>query len=432
MKKLILILFLLGTYSISLGQVDYSIFLQKKISNKDMKGFTNLSKFKKIVSSDCVEGDCKNGESILKIKIYKIKGFNYKIYHTVLVVGNFKNGKLNGKGAIYYYTENFYSTGEGIYKQQKILDMKKTPYLEYIEGEFKENIITEGVYGLHQETKSYLSRDHGIVNSILTNAFNMELPPLVNYFKKYTYNYNEDQSVINFEYKGKFNSLDFLKEDNILINLEAVNFSFSSDKYDYFKYSITPSDKNGVYNLVNFSNMGHIAKGNPDTNKLITTITIKNYKCLDCDISDKSSSAIAIEKKVKKKEQDKIATTIARAKSFVGHFIRGTYLAYVSDYNSKDGCITATVFPYKVRKKGEYPQSFHDNCDHENYKIVPNAYICPNCDGWGTENVEIVNKINNYWIDDSGKRHDEKTTYENSGKYTDVTCHVCGGVGVVF
>lgn len=430
-RKVILLLVLIGSYSISFSQIDYSIFLQKKISKKEMKGFTNLSKFKKFVSSECVDGDCENGESIIKILFLKDKYPNYKYLHTVLIAGNFKNGKLNGQGGIYYYTVDYYSTGVGIYKQQKIPDFKKTPYLEFVEGDFKNNIVTEGVYGLHQEAKSYSTIKYGIDKSVLTNAYLKELPPLVYYFKKYTYNYNESQSIINFQYQGIFNSLDFLEQENALANFEEVFIKFEEGKYNYFKYTITPSNQKDVYNLSSYSNLGFILKGNPDQNKLTTTITIKDDACLGCDITEQSSTAGELTKRLEKQKQDKIDETINRAKSFVGHFIQGTYLAYVSDYNRVDGCITALVYPFRERKKGEYPQSFHDDCDHKNYKIIPNAIVCPNCQGWGTQSTEIVNIITNYWVDDNGVRHDEGTTVGNSGKYTDVGCTVCGGDGVL-
>lgn len=397
-----------------------------------MKEFTNLSKFKKFVSSECVEGDCENGNSILKILFLKDKYPNYKILHTVLVMGNFKNGKLNGQGGIYYYTVNYYSTDDGIYKQKNIPDYKKTPYLEFVEGDFKNNIVTKGIYGLHQEAKSYETIEYGISKSILTNAYQKELPPLVYYFKKYTYNYNERQSIINFHYKGKFNSLDFLEQENTLANFEEVFIKFEEGKYNYFKYTITPSNQKKVYNLLSYSNLGFIINGNPDRNKLATTFTIKEGNCLGCDITELSSSADELTKRVERQKQDKIDATISRAKSFVGHFIQGTYLAYVSDYDSVDGCITAIVYPFKIRKKGEFPQSFHDACNHENYKIILNASVCPNCQGWGTESAEIVNNITNYWVDDNGVRHKDGTTVVNSGKYTDVSCHVCGGNGVIF
>jgi hypothetical protein len=237
-------------------------------------------------------------------------------------------------------------------------------------------------------------------------------------------------------YDGKFQTDNYLHYGFNNDKYNSIELYFWTNSSNYIKYGIVPekSYTNQTDFFLDYNNISLKYEVARNGNKEHNSVSIKftdNGECIGCNIANSSQIANSLNKEVLEEKQRKLAVKVNRAKSFVGHFIQGTYLAYVSNYNSENGCISAKIFPYKVTKKGEYPQKFHDDCSHENYKIIPNARACPNCNGWGTEEVTVLHTTTYYTTDNAGNRTYDKSPSRSGYVSETHSCSVCGGDGVI-
>lgn len=412
------------------SQVDYSIFLQKKISKKDMKVFTNLSNFKKHQYSKCLKGNCKNGISLLKQSFLKSKKNSFKVTHTFLIEGMFKNGKLNGEATIFYYTHFYYNEKakyNGVFSNNRDI-LTDTDFVEYVKGNFKNNVITKG---------EYVVKVRNIDNkTVLMNL--KENPDFRTYFSDWEIHHPKnkfnDQCLISYKYNGNFESLSAIN-GKLFEKLELLYKVHPFPKNDYCEITIKPNKEVNTYSFTQ--------KIKSSYKKTIYTkpklFSIINNECDGCWFGDMTldehrqyviNKKQKIIKQIEYLKQQKLAKKVNRAKSFVGHYIIGEkngVIVFVKGYYEESGCLYTQRFPYSYKPQYD----FYDNCNHENYKIIDHIAVCPNCRGFGTESVKVITNLYDYHTDSSGNKIYSKRPDRIMTNYEDHVCHVCNGDGLI-
>ena len=165
------------------------------------------------------------------------------------IIGDFKNGKLNGNAGIYLLAEDkrgflkeFFNS-EDLDKVLKngnldIINSKKLMIKESIYAEFKDNIVYEGTYFIDFLLDRY---ERNFEYTILTNMspWSKNLPAY-RYFKDLPINQNSNRKRVLCIYNGKIktnNYLSFGFQNNLYSSIELYFWTNSSN---YIKYGIVP------------------------------------------------------------------------------------------------------------------------------------------------------------------------------------------------
>jgi len=438
MKKAI-ITFLFLSFIITINaQIDYSIFLKKKVSKKDLVTFTNMTNFKKHNYSKCLKGNCKNGKSLLKqsFRIPKYRLGNglwssNKIDHTILIEGMFKNGKLNGEAAIYYYNKFYYNEKKnaGVFSNNRDV-LANTDYSECIKGKFKNNVIANGEY---------------IVK--VKNSWNKKI--LMNISKKLNFrNYFSDfetrrfskrfnaRSLLSFYYKGKFKSLSTVNENDFekLVLLYAAG-NFTSNWDDKYYITIKPQEKENTFDFTQ--------KINKTYSKTIITnpkvFTIVNGECDGCWLSNMTlaehkqhliDNQQKRDAKALAEKEHQLALKVKRAKSLVGHFVEKYNVYYCINNYDSDGCVYGNRYPTTAYYQKDHIPFFND-CQPKKFTIIKNGSVCPNCKGWGKEDVKVTYNTTYYTKDNVGNRTYDKSPSRSGTVVEKHSCNICKGKGVI-
>ncbi len=448
-KTTFLVLLMTITFS-SYSQMDVSVLLKDKISRSDLKNFNNAhEKFKKVLRTECLFGDCKTTKSAKKITFLKTKeswsNWKFEAEYYYYIIGDFKNGKLNGKAGIYFFAEDKRGFLKKYFNVEELDNALKNGDLEVINSakllvkesiyaDFKDNIAEDGTYFIDFSLEEY---ERNFENAILTNfrPSNENLPGY-DYLKKIPINQSKYTKRILYFYTGKLQTVNYLYygfSNNLYSSIEIY---FWNNGSNYIKYGIVPersytSQTDYFLDYNNISLKYEVARnGVKDFNSVHIEFT-DNRGCLGCDISNNSQIANNILNDAQKQKKRELDTKINRAKSFLGHFIidKGGHYYYVHNYDNS-GCIYVNVYPTRAYFEEGYTK-FYDSCDHENYSISYNIDVCPSCSGTGIQSAEIVNKTDYYRKDINYGDVYEKTEYSNTGKHTTVSCQVCGGSGIV-
>ena len=438
--KLLIITFFFSFNSFS--QIDYSVLVKKKISKSNIKSFAELDFYKSHVDSECITGDCKNGFSSLKQSFKYRDGNNDKHIDCIYLVGNFKNGKLNGKGVIYVFN---HTNTKGIDEQLKEGNynlMAKPKYTELIASDFKDNVATEGIYSHRSEYKYGTAAGcyHNKTVLIGSNSWARYPKPLFSkHFKDVSVKAYLKPTLQVF-YHGKFPSLKF--RDNtengknkeyskIEINYFYIN-DYSSKSDNFIRYTLYP-EEDYKYHVVDYK----VVSNNIIKEQNSFTAKIENGKCTNCDITNISDFAVNQDKKKKEKIKKERIEKFNKANNFLGQFIgTGNSFYYVNEIDDK-GCAKMIAFPtkayvlnlkdgstrYQARKIITYQPNEYNTCNLSYYKIK-HVKICSSCAGVGKTTLEDLTKY-------------RKIVWEKGRdvikhiKASDVACKVCTGFGVV-
>ena len=423
-------------------QIDYSILTKKKISKSNLKSFAKLKFYKSHSDSECISGDCKNGFSSLKQSFKYRDGNNDKHIDCIYLVGNFKNGKLNGKGVIYVFN---HTNTKGIDQQLKSGDynlMANPKYTELIASDFKNNIASKGIYSFRSEDNYGGAAGCYHNKTVLVSSSNWSKQPKPLFAKHF-----KDVSVkaylkptLQVFYHGNFPNLKF--RDNtekgtnkeyskIEINYFYIN-SYSSKKNNFIRYTLYP-EADYKYHIVDYK----VVSNNKIKEQNSFTVTLENGKCTNCDITNISDFAVNQDKRKKEKIEKERLEKYNKASRFLGQIIgTGTSHYYVNEIDDK-GCAKMIPFPTKAyvlnfkdgvtrnqaRKMIVYQPNVYSSCNLSYYNIK-NATICSSCAGVGKVTLEDLTKYRKI-VWEKGKdviKHISKS---------DVACKTCAGLGVV-
>ena len=424
------------------AQIDYSTLTKKKISKSNLKSFAELDFYKSHVESKCVTGDCKNGFSSLKQSFKYRDGNNDKHLDCIYLIGNFKNGKLNGKGVIYVFN---HTNTKGIDKQLKSGDynlMKNPKYTELIASDFNNNIASEGIYS-HRSEYNYGTAAGCYHNKTVligsTSWARYPKPLFAKHFKDVSVKAYLKPTLQVF-YHGKFSSLKF--RDNtengknkeyskIEINYFYIN-DYSSKSNNFIRYTLYP-EEDYKYHIVDYK----VVSNNIIKEQNSFTAKIENGKCTNCDITNISDFAvnqkIRSDKKIEKERLEKFN----KAKGFLGNFIGSGNSYYYLNEIDDQGCAKTISFPtkayvlnfkdgatrYQARKMIVYQPNEETLCNLS-YYIVKHVKICSSCAGVGKITLDDLTKYRKI-VWEKGRDVIKQI------KASDVACKTCAGLGVV-
>lgn len=442
MKLILKLTFVFCLFSInSHSQIDYSVLLKKKISKSNLKSFAKLWFYKSHIDSECIVGDCNNNFSTLKQSFRYRDGNNDKHIDCIYIIGNFKNGKLNGQGTIYVIN---HTNTRGIDEQLKsgnydLIDNPK--YTEFITSDFENNVATNGVYSYRKEHKSSAaSCYHNKTILVKSKLWNKNTKPL---FSKHF----SDVSVksyfkptLQIFYHGKFPSMSFRDDVENGKNKEyskiEINYFYKSNvlssKGNYIRYSLYPQEYQ-EHHFVDYK----IASRYKVFERNSFIAQTENGKCSNCDIIDISQFANdqknRNERKIRKEKLDKYT----KARNFLGQFIGvGTSHYYVNEIDNS-GCVNLIPFPTKA-----YVLNFKDGTTKNqarkmivqqpenrrscklDYYTIKHVKVCPSCAGAGKVTFEDLRKYRKV-VWEKGKYKVKHVTKD------DAACKVCQGLGVV-
>ncbi len=467
MKKIISILVFFLLANTTFSQVDYSILLQNKISKTDLKNFNGLhKKIKKVDKIECLFGDCKTKKSIKKITLL-VKKINdgayvrFK-YRYIYILGDFKNSELNGEAGIFSYQpvslfllSDFYENAisqDQLERELKkgnfnILNEKTAGITEYIEANFNNNLAVDGCYYLIETLEKNINRSDGILLSSI--RYLSELP-MYSYLKNYNINRFtsalKDRHRLLFYYKGVFKPYSYsilsFVENGYKENLfTSIELHFNASKNDNIRYVIKPTEEAKKYVLDVFINNNIKAD-------LSKSISLKGTECKGCDITYEIPYTAALNDKITGVQHQNHQESVLKLQKALGEFITYNYKHYYVNELDGNGCANVVTFPLLVPATYDYNNlhtknlansliSYNGNpytkwnlCNPKKYTINKNMAVCSVCNGTGELSSEIVYKIKKVYEDDNGNEVSSYTTYNNTGKFTNVTCHVCNGLGV--
>jgi len=438
MKKrisfVIIVLLSVSIYS----QVDYSIFLQKKINKKDRSNFTDLSKFKKHNYSKCLKGNCKNGKSLLKQSFLMPKkrygngqrNPNKNIV-TILIDGMFKNGKLNGEAALYYYPKFYYNEkaqDNGVFSNNRDI-LANTGYSECVKGIFKDNIITKGEYIIKIANSGNNKTLMNVSGKLDFRTYFSDWET-----RKFSKNFNA-KSLLSYKYIGSFKSLNEIdgKEFEKLVLFYAAG-NFTSNWDDKYTITIKPLKKENTYEFT--QKIKKYAKTILTKPKVFSIVNGECDGCWLSNITLDEHKEYLLKKKQKRinnalaEKKHQLELKINRTKSLVGHFVEKFNVYYYINKYDAYGCLYGNIYPTRAYYEKDYV-AFFNACNPENFNIMDNAGVCQNCKGWGTENVNVTYNTTYYTKDAVGNKTYDKSPSRSNTVIEKHSCHICKGKGVV-
>lgn len=346
MYKLLFFLVAICYTHTSQAQINFDVLLnKKKLKRLKHKTYT----YYKTIKLDCTKGDCKNGTGIFKVYYH-----SYSIH--IIAKGQFKNGKLNGPGAIYLFNcnkaNNCYNVGSFIRKlrQNEDADYNVFEYLspakpdESFVGTFKDNVFISGTYEYYGDLKYKHRQFTPIAFPYLSNINPEE---------------REDKRLFTYKYQGSMQSG---ADGKITPVLKSATDYIELTHYKG-RVLIKPDE-----NKKGFSCTAYSARGKVLSNKIL-----RGTEGQSEELSMKEVLAARAEKEKKERAQ---RVQLSR-KFATGMIIRdkekNTYLEIVKIRD--DGCLmlnSAKIQSYNGSQK---------TCDLKKYTLSSYKKRCNSCNG---------------------------------------------------